>query len=214
MLVRIIPARSAVAAVVAFTLLSVAPSRAQEGADRIYREGVEAVEKARWPEAASAMRQAIGMNPTEAPGGRRLFGFGAGRDYLPHLLLGRALLAQSDCTGALNAWEQSDNQGVARKVRNGEHGKEIDLGYAQCEAKGFLPSPKFRKELDEARGAVRAAADEGRRLAEHVSMNDDTIKAAHRKQVTLAESRMQTANEKLATGERTRHAQELADARP
>ena len=134
-------------------------------------------------------------------------------DYLPHLLLGRVLLVQMDCTGALDAWEESDRQGVARKVKDGEHVREIDSGYATCEAKGFLPSPKFRKELDEARGVVRGAADEGRRLAEHVSTYDDSIKAAHRKQVTLAESRMQTANDKMAAGERTRRAQDLADAR-
>jgi len=209
---RIAPASGLVAAVAALMLLSTAPSRAQEGADKVYKDGLEAIEKQRWAEAASAMRDAIKMNSSEAPGGRRLLVIGR-VDYLPHLLLGRVLLVQMDCTGALDAWEESDRQGVARKVKDGEHVREIESGYATCEAKGFLPSPKFRKELDEARGVVRGAADEGRRLAEHVSAFDDSIKAAHRKQVALAESRMRTANDKMAEGERTRRAQDLADAR-
>ena len=187
------------------------PARAQEGADKVYRDGVEAVDKGKWSEAAGLMRQAIGMNGTEAPGGRRL-PFLSRTDYVPYLLLGRALFLQSDCTGALNAWEASDRQGVARKLR-AEYGREIDRGYADCEAKGFLPPPKFQKELDDTKIAVRAALDEGRRLAEHVSPYDDTIKAAYRKQVTVAESRMQTATEKVASGEKTRKGQDLADAR-
>jgi hypothetical protein len=200
-------------ALIALGLLAVvAPARAQEGADKVYRDGVEAVEKQKWSEAAGLMRQAIAMNRTEAPGARRLGLFG-GRDYLPYLLLGRALLAQSDCTGALNAWEESDKQGVARKIRNGEYAKEIQRGYDQCEAKGFLPASKFQKELDDAKAALRAAYDEGRRLTDHVAPYDESIKVAFRKQVATADSRMQTASEKLTSGEKTRRAQDFVDSR-
>ena len=206
-------ARVCCSALIALGVLTFAtPTRAQEGADKVYRDGVDAVEKQKWTEAAGLMRQAIGMNGTEAPGTRRLGLFG-GRDYLPYLLLGRALFAQSDCTGALNAWEESDKQGVARKIRNGEYAKEIQRGYDQCEAKGFLPAPKFQKEIAETKAALRAASDEGRRLTEHVASYDESIKAAHRKQVTTADSRMQTASEKLASGEKTRRMQDFADAR-
>lgn len=198
--------------IVLIVLAGPAPARAQEGADKVYRDGVEAVEKQKWPEAAGLMRQAIGMNGTEAPGTRRLGLFG-GRDYLPYLLLGRALLAQSDCTGALSAWEASDKQGVARKIRNGEYAKEIQRGYDQCEAKGFLPAPKLQKEVDDTKVALRAASDEGRRLTEHVSSYDESIKAAYRKQVATADSRMQTASDKLASGEKTRRVQDFVDAR-
>jgi hypothetical protein len=206
-------ARVCCSALIALGMLAlVPPVRAQEGADKVYRDGVDAIEKQKWPEAAGFMRQAIGMNRTEAPGARRLGLFG-GRDYLPHLLLGRALFAQSDCTGALNAWEESDNQGVARKIRNGEYAKEIQRGYDQCEAKGFLPAPKFQKEVDDTKAALRAAYDEGRRLTDHVAPYDESIKAAFRKQVATADSRMQTASEKLTSGERTRRAQDLVDSR-
>ena len=64
---RIAPARAVVAAVAALMLLSTAPSRAQEGADKVYKDGLEAIEKQRWAEAASAMRGAIGMNRPRRP---------------------------------------------------------------------------------------------------------------------------------------------------
>ena len=212
MLTRRVHPRRTGLAVMAIATLSAVPSYAQDGAEKVYRQGVEAIERQRWAEAASLMRQAIAMNGTEAPGERGFLGF-RGRDYLPHLLLGRALFSQGDCTGALTAWEVSDRQGVVRRIRNGEQAKEIDQGYSQCESKGFLPAPKYQQQLDDTRLAVRAAQEEGRRLAEHVSSHDDVIKAAHRKQVTGAESRLQTALEKLSSGEKLRRAQDLMDAR-
>ena len=86
----------------ALVLLSAAPLGAQEGAEKVYRQAVEAIEKRRWAEAIGLLRQAIAIAPTEAPGRGGIFGLFGGRDYIPHVLLGRALAERQDA-GSLAA---------------------------------------------------------------------------------------------------------------
>jgi hypothetical protein len=195
----------------ALLCLHAAPAAAQ---DDDFRRGMAARRDRKWAEDASAMRAAIAMDTKESTRTvrRRVGGLpvpGSGDEYLPHFFLGEALFNMQDCAGALNAWDESDRQGVARKV--GNHGRTIQDYSAKCETQGFLPSPKYGEELRAARTAHTTATQVLAALAKELEAHpgakiDTAAQATARGQVT-------TAGERLASGEKTRRAQELTDAR-
>ena len=186
-----------------------APASAQDDA---FKRGMDARGDRKWAEVASAMREAIAVDPKESErkvrGRLRIIG---GDEYLPYFYLGEALLNlnPSDCSGVLSAWEDSDRQNVARKI--GSNAKTIASGYAKCESQGFLLSPKFGEELRAARTAHTTATQVLGALAKELEANpgakiDTAAQATARGQIA-------TAGERLASGEKTRRAQELTDAR-
>lgn len=198
-----------VAFVLAATVAFAAPALAQDDA---FRRGMSARGDRKWAEAAIAFRAAIAADSTES--NRTVRGGGVlgtlNRDeYLPHFQLGYVLVMANDCSGALSAWEESERQGVARKI--GTNARVIGDGYAKCEAQGFLPPPKFGEELRLARAAhVMATQVQGalvKELQTHPGARvDAAAQAAGRAQIA-------TAGERLASGEKTRRAAELTEAR-
>jgi hypothetical protein len=192
-------------------VIHAAPASAQ---DDDFRRGMAARRDKKWAEDAAAMRSAIAMDSKESTRTvrRRVAGvsvFGTGDEYLPHFFLGEALFNLDDCPGALNAWDESDRQGVARKV--GTSARTIQDGSAKCESQGFLPSPKYGEELRAARTAHTTATQVlgalAKELEAHPGAKIDTAAQA------TARGQVATAGERLASGEKTRRAQELTDAR-
>jgi hypothetical protein len=139
------PSRAAVFTSLALAAI-VAGLAAQD--NEAFRRGMQARDDQEWPVVAQRMRDAIAQRPQESTEriGARL-GFG-GDEYLPHYFLGEALFRSGDCAGAVNAWAISERQGVVQKVRNGEFGKSLRTGYAECEKKGVLPPAKLDPALN------------------------------------------------------------------
>ena len=78
-----------------------------------YRRGIEALERGQAGQAAALFRQAIAERPDEKA---RLSVSPFSKRYLPHFLLGEALLEMDDCKGALVAWAESEGQGVVTRL--------------------------------------------------------------------------------------------------
>jgi hypothetical protein len=181
-----------------------------------FKKGMDARKEKKWAAAAAAMRDAIMVDGKESSKKvNRTFGVGkiaiGGDEYLPYYYLGDALFNLGDCTGALNAWEESDRQGVARRV--GASARTIENGYKECEAKGFLPAPKFAREAEAARAAYTAATDVAQRLNDYASARTAAITPEYREQILAARTQLQSANDTLTSGERTRRAQNLSESR-
>lgn len=85
--------------------------RAQEGGAFLeaYKRGVAAVEAEDWPRAEELMRAAIAGRAEEAERLVRHFHL---RPYLPHFYLGLALAEQGACAAALDAFAESERQGI------------------------------------------------------------------------------------------------------
>ena len=77
-----------------------------------YKSGMAAIESQQWTSAAELMRQAIEQQPNSRARVKKALYF---RRYLPHFYLGKALLETGDCPGALNAWRESETQGVVQR---------------------------------------------------------------------------------------------------
>lgn len=77
-----------------------------------YRKGFEAVERKRWADVVTLMRQAIAENPTEGAA-VKLYGMRF-ETYLPHFHLGVALVQLGDCKEAAKELGLSEAQGAVR----------------------------------------------------------------------------------------------------
>lgn len=136
--------RSLSSVAVAGTLLLLPAAAAGQDADEAFKAGLEARSAGNWTSVAEHMRRAIDLDPKESPrkvGGVRVIARIGGTEYLPHYFLGLALFEQNDCVGALQSWDESQDQGVVRSVRDAA--EALRKGYAACEAKGVLPRARF-----------------------------------------------------------------------
>jgi hypothetical protein len=101
-----------------------------------YKQGVEAIEKSRWADAARLMQEAIAGKSVE---GETIRFYGQRFEpYLPHFYLGLALFNSGDCVGALKSWATSESQGPIRKS---EQYKVLAKNRVACEAKVTTPKP-------------------------------------------------------------------------
>lgn len=101
-----------------------------------YKQGVEAVEKSKWADAARLMQEAIASRPTE---GETIRFYGQRFEtYLPHFYLGLALFNSGDCPGALRSWAISEAQGAVRKT---DQYRTLVKNKGVCEAKSAPPKP-------------------------------------------------------------------------
>ena len=197
--------RLAVLSVMAFLLADLS-AFAQDDA---FRKGIAARKNGQWADVESAMREAIAKDPKESSrkiGGLFVIG---GEEYVPYFFLGEALFRRMECSGALSAWEESDRQGIARK--NANRARTIDASYAQCEADGYLAGTKFVKQVAEARAIYTNAKEEyealTRAIAAYPDVKTDGVAQSN------ARSRISEASTRLASGERTRRAGDLAAVR-
>lgn len=101
-----------------------------------YKQGVEAIEKSKWPDAARLMQEAIAAKSVE---GETIRFYGQRFEpYLPHFYLGLALFNSGDCVGALRSWATSESQGA---VRRSDQYKALTRNRSVCEAKVVPPKP-------------------------------------------------------------------------
>ena len=95
--------------VVASLLMDPLPTHA--GYRDTYKEGLQAYDRADWPEVARLMRQSIRENPKAGGRGIRVRGTRF-EDYLPYYHLGVALYSMEQLDQALEAFEESLAQGA------------------------------------------------------------------------------------------------------
>jgi hypothetical protein len=101
-----------------------------------YKQGVEAIEKSRWADAARLMQTAIAGKSAE---GETIRFYGQRFEpYLPHFYLGLALFNSGDCVGALRSWAVSESQGAIRKS---DQYRTLTKNRGACEAKAAPAKP-------------------------------------------------------------------------
>ena len=99
-----------------------------------YKQGIEAIEKSKWADAARLMQEAIASKSAE---GETVRFYGQRFEtYLPHFYLGLALFNSGDCVGALRSWATSESQGAVRKS---EQYRTLTKNRSGCEAKATTP---------------------------------------------------------------------------
>ncbi len=88
-----------------------------------YQLALQALAGEDWRRAADLLRLAADADPGERPEPIRI---GSGREepYLPHYFLGRALYEINSCLLAMDAWQESERQGVVQATRHFEDLKE------------------------------------------------------------------------------------------
>ena len=92
-----------------------------------YHAGMDAVERGDWPTAERLMKQATDGRPEAA---QRLIRHLQFKPYVPWYYLGLARYHQDDCAGALEAWAESERQGVAPTLT--ASWQEVLTDRAQC----------------------------------------------------------------------------------
>jgi len=95
-----------------------------------YRAGIDAVERSDWTTAERLMKEATDERPEAA---QRLIRHLQFKPYVPWFYLGLARYRQDDCAGALDAWAESERQGVAPSLT--ESWQEVVSGRAACQDK-------------------------------------------------------------------------------
>jgi hypothetical protein len=152
-----------------FAVASLATFAAADYKDS-YKQGVEAIEKSRWADAARLMQEAIAGKSTE---GETIRFYGQRFEpYLPHFYLGLALFNSGDCAGALRSWAMSESQGAVRKS---DQYKTLTRNRSSCDAKPAAtkatpaatpppgPDPAAVAQATQAAEAAMKRADEGAR---------------------------------------------------
>lgn len=174
-------ARSAGAALLATAFLA-APLGAQSFLDA-YKSGVEAAEAGDWEEAESAMRTAIEGRPEE---GERLIRYLHLKPYVPHYYLGRALAERGDCPAALEAFAESERQGVIQNL--GEEHARLDRARTECEERLASEAEALRRKQEVAEVVARAGETLAsvRRLVPDPEAEPDLAAAWERGEPSLA----------------------------
>ena len=156
-----------------------------------YKLGLSAAESGQWSQAAEMMRQAIDHQPVAKTKVKKSLFF---RRYLPHFHLGKALFESGDCRGALEAWEESESQGVV--VRFSEF-QQLQDGRVACSQMSDLEGA-----LDRALRAIQqaeAAAEQSRRRLAALPTSDSAARKLSDRQ-TEAEAGLGRVSSRLAAG--------------
>jgi hypothetical protein len=179
--------------------------------DEAFRRGLDARGDRNWSVAAMNMRAAVASDPKESTrrvGG--LLGLG-GEQYLPFFFLGEALLNLSDCVGAVEAWSNSEQQGVVKAQR--EFVAIIANGYKKCSAQGVLLQPEYNAQLASTRQAVTDATALAERLSKLGEANIAAWRPEIAEQYAKASGELQAAQTRLTAGTRARSAADFNEAR-
>jgi len=171
------------AAAFAFLAAALASPLAAQSFLDAYRAGVEAAEAGDWERVESSMRTAIEGRPTEE---RRLplqFHF---KPYVPHYFLGRALAEQGKCAAALEAFAESENQGVIQNLEE-EHALLL-AAKAACEERltSEAEARHQRREVAEAVARAGEALEAARALVPDAETDPDLAAAWAQGEPSLA----------------------------
>jgi hypothetical protein len=134
---------------------------AQAG-DEQFRRGLAAQGDRNWGEMADAMRQAIALDRTESTRKVRRRLFGSTTEYLPYYFLGEALKNQGDCSGAVTAWESSEDQKVVLSLP--QFAGQLRTGLRECAAKGVLLRDDYLRQVN----AIDQVYNEGLGIAKRL----------------------------------------------
>ncbi len=113
---------------------------------RSYLDGVKALERGQWAEAARLLGAAVAERPQEQARARLVGAIP--EPYLPHHYLGVAYFNQQQCEQALAHWEISERQGAVRSLA--DLVAQARRGRATCEAR--LATPTDAEKAPEAPG--------------------------------------------------------------
>lgn len=191
-----------------------------------YVSGIQAVDKSRWSEVASAMELAIAGNPSEDSKTIRIYGMRF-EPYIPHFYLGLARYRLGDCEGALAAWEVSLSGGV---VQGTPRGSELTKLREECLAKRPTPAPatatpaprptsvptpsgpdptQLRRAIEGAQRELDAAAEAQQRVV--ALRSAPALAEAWRVDRSLVEEHQRAASEVEAARTRFNRAREASD---
>ena len=176
--------------------------------DDAFKKGMDARDDQKWPEVVQSMQDAIRADPKESTrkvGRRLLLG---GNEYLPHFYLGEAFFRSNNCAAALGAWDESEQQGVIRKMT-----RELGIlrkGAAECEAKGFLSAARLPIEVERASAAIRAAAAAEQEFVTLRASHADAVTPDSRTMADRARADLASAREALEPARRARRTEDLA----
>jgi hypothetical protein len=200
-------------------------SRAAADYKDSYKQGVEAIEKSRWADAARLMQEAIAQKAVE---GETIRFYGQRFEpYLPHFYLGLALFSSGDCPGALRSWATSESQGAVRKT---DQFRILARNKSSCEAKP-APPPKptaapptpgidpaaLSQATQAAEAALKKADDSARAVA--ALQSDPVLAPAWNQDAALgaaqqrAKEALGEARSKLESGRRKPDLTQIAEAR-
>lgn len=136
----------------AFFLAGMAPELFADYESR-FRNGVTAMDRRRWAEAAAAMRSAIAVNPTESS--KKIFIYGTRYvEYTPHFFLGVALSKTNNCSDAVAALQTSEQQGVIKRTSGYRELKQILSTCAPPEPVNVRTEPARQPEVQPAPAPV------------------------------------------------------------
>jgi hypothetical protein len=210
--------------VLAVAAIAGVASRASADYKDSYKQGVEAVEKSRWADAARLMQEAIAQKAVE---GETIRFYGQRFEaYLPHFYLGLALFNTGDCAGALRSWATSESQGAVRKT---DQFRILTRNKSSCEAKPAPPKPTaapptpgidpaaLSQATQAAEAALKRADDSARVVATLQSdpalapvWNQDAALGAAQQR---AKEALSEARSKLESGRRKPDLAQIAEAR-
>jgi hypothetical protein len=182
--------------------------------DDAFRRGLDARGDRNWTAAANQMRAAIANDPKESQrrvGGGFLRAFGGGVEYLPYYFLGEALFNLQDCVGAVEAWGNSEQQGVVKARR--EFVAFIADGYQKCAARGVLGPTEYNTLLASTRQVLTDATALAERLSKLGQANLDAWRPEINEQYTRATGELQAAQSRLQAGTRARSAADFNESR-
>lgn len=137
----------------AMTLL-VVPAAQADDYRRSYLDGVKAIERGQWNEAARLLTAAIAERPEEQARARLVGAIP--QPYLPHHYLGVAYFNQQQCERALAEWAISERQGAIHS--QSALAEEARAGRTACEAKAKAEAEAVAAREPEA--ATRAASED------------------------------------------------------
>lgn len=150
--------RGAIALFLACAVLAPAAASAQAFLEA-YRAGVDAVERGDWATAQRLMEEATDDRPEAAPRLLRHLQF---KPYVPWYYLGLARYRQGDCTGALEAWTESERQAVAPAIATlwqaTVDGREDCQQRIAAQNRAARNAGQARQELDRAEAQAQDAA--------------------------------------------------------
>src|SRR5215510_15466198 len=109
------PPRASIVAVTALLAMGAAALQAQSGFQDAFRDGMAAYEQRRWAEAAKQFQRAVQIK-AESGENLRLYGVRF-ENYLPQFFLGRALYELGDLSGAVRAFDASEQAGAVKRTR-------------------------------------------------------------------------------------------------
>lgn len=139
----------------AFCLAGMAPELFADY-ESSFRNGITAMDRRRWAEAAAAMRSAIAENPTESS--KKIFIYGIRYvEYTPHFFLGVALSKTNNCSDAVAALQTSEQQGVIKRTSGYRELKQILSTCAPQEPVNARTEPARQPEVQPAQPAPAPA---------------------------------------------------------